>query len=80
MEGSFYILPDLKQLLPVREVLVQQVETTPDKGITKETKADTRGHHFHEHCGCGQQPNSDCWNENADQLDSRRLLRKRWSR
>lgn len=49
MGNHLDVLSDLKQLLPVWEVFIQQVETTPDEGITKETEADTRGGHFHKH-------------------------------
>lgn len=75
--GYFYdILSELEQLLPVREVLIQQVETTPDEWITKETKADTRGGHLHEHGRGGEQSNRNSRNKNASQPESRRLLRE----
>ena len=72
----FDILSDLKQLLPVGEILVQQIKTTPNEWITKETETDNCSRHFHEHGRGGEQANSDGWNQNTTKFESRRLLGK----
>ena len=50
----FDLLPELKKTLPIRNVAIQQVQSTPDERITEEAKPDTSGAHFHDHRRCSE--------------------------
>lgn len=65
LEKNLYILSEFQVFLPVRDVFVQEIKTTPDEGVTKEAKTNTGGSHLHEHGGRSQQGHSDGWNENT---------------
>ena len=59
------LLPYFEELLPVRVILIEPVQTAPNERVAKETEAYTHCGHLHEHCGCSEQRYGKSWNENS---------------
>jgi hypothetical protein len=71
-------LSNLEKLLPIWELAIEQIQTTPDKWVTKEASADSKGRHFHEHRWRNQKRNKDARCNDRGELDTRFVLGEGW--
>ena len=75
--GHLGLLFKLKIFLPIWNLTIQEVKTTPDQWVAKEAKAHSSISGLHKHRGGGEQSYRNYWDENASQSETRSLLRER---